>query len=130
MTTSIEKQGRTTPERVEQRHTVTPAVDIFENKDEFLLFADLPGVTKEGLTMHFERGQLFLQGDRRQPPELEGAAGADQKASHDFDYRRVFTLPHGIDSARIEAELNAGVLRVRLPKEDSLKPRRIEVKAG
>lgn len=125
-TTKHDKSLARTPEQTTSRRTIAPAVDIYENKDEFLLVADLPGVTRDALQMHFDRNELRFEGVRQPPQGAQSLAAEFQPA----DYRRSFAVPHGIDATRIEAELHDGVLRVRLPKSEALKPRRIDVKAG
>ena len=118
--TNIRKRENNMPEKLAQRATVLPAVDIFENKDELLILADLPGVTKEDLSISFDKGQLTLEG---RPREF----GLDEEA---FDYRRTFVVSQGIEADKISANLQNGVLRLTLPKPAALKPRQIEVKVG
>jgi HSP20 family molecular chaperone IbpA len=103
-----------------ERAVYAPPVDIYENKDEILILADVPGVAPEGLTINLDKNQLTI--DARRP---EAA-----KASEAVEYRRVFVVPHGIDANKITASLQAGVLRLTLPKPAALKPRQIEVRAG
>lgn len=118
--TNIRKRENDVPEKLAQRATVLPAVDIFENKDALLILADLPGVTKEDLKINFDKGQLTLEGRLREfGPEEEP-----------FDYRRTFVVPQGIDVDKISANLQNGVLCLTLPKPAALKPRQIEVRAG
>jgi HSP20 family protein len=105
-----------------ERATIAPPVDIFENKDEILILADLPGVTPEGLKVSLENDQLTINAQRQLGPE--GRKGEP------VEYRRVFVVPHGIDADKIGANLQAGVLRLTLPKPAALKPRQIEVRAG
>ena len=107
-------------EKMAERPTYAPPVDIFENKDEILILADVPGVTTEGLSIHLDRDQLTI--DARRPV---GTTGEEA-----FDYRRTFVVPHGIDADKIGAQLQNGVLRLVLPKPAALKPRQIEVRAG
>lgn len=129
MTTAI-RPSQNHPERVEQRApTIAPLVDVFENAHELLLWADVPGATPESVDVHIEKGQLTLSARRapREPAKKESALSLEHKT---YDYPRVFTVPSGIDATKIEAELKGGVLRVRLPKSEALKPRRIEVKPG
>jgi HSP20 family protein len=114
------KRDETTKETLSQRATVLPAVDVYENKDELLILADLPGVTKENLNVNFAKGQLTVEG------RLDTFAPEEEP----FDYRRSFAVPQGIDAERISAQLQNGVLRLALPKPAALKPRMIEVKAG
>jgi len=115
--TTIQKRGEERPEKLQQRPTVTPAVDVFENKEELLVFADVPGVEKDDVTVNLEKNQLSLRAKRT----VNGQA---------FDYARTFVVPQGIDAEQISAELKLGVLALRLPKSAALKPRQIAVKAG
>jgi HSP20 family molecular chaperone IbpA len=108
------------PEKLAQRATVAPPVDIFENKEELLILADLPGVAREDLSVHFEKGRLSIEGRLR-------SFGPDEEP---FDYRRSFVVPQGIDAEKIAANLQNGVLRLSLPKPAAAKPRQIEIKTG
>ena len=118
--TTIRKRENDVPEKMAQRAAVAPAVDIFENKDELLILADLPGVLKEDLSINFDKGHLTLEGRLRDfGPEEEP-----------FDFRRTFVVPQGIDAEKISANLQSGVLRVVLPKPAAIKPRQIAVNAG
>jgi HSP20 family molecular chaperone IbpA len=118
--TKLRKHDGDAPEKMAQRATVIPAVDIFENKDELLIFADLPGVSKDSLAISFDKRQLTLEGRLRE-------FGPDEEP---FDYRRTFVVPQGIDAEKISASLQNGVLRLSLPKPAALKPRQIAVSAG
>jgi HSP20 family molecular chaperone IbpA len=108
------------PEKMAERPTFAPPVDIFENKDEILILADVPGVVTEGLSIHLDRVELTIEARRPR-----SAAGDEA-----LDYRRTFVVPHGVDAEKIAASLQNGVLRLSLPKPAALKPRQIEVKAG
>jgi HSP20 family molecular chaperone IbpA len=112
-----DRSGERAPEKLQQRPSVTPAVDVFENKDELLVFADLPGVATDDLTISLEKNQLALRGKRT----LNGRA---------FDYARTFVVPNGIDAEKISAELKHGVLTLRLPKSAAHKPRTIAVRSA
>jgi HSP20 family molecular chaperone IbpA len=109
-------------ERVALRPSHTPPVDIFENAEDLLLVADFPGVRQEDVDIRFEKNQLYLRGHVSWP--------AASKAEIDFDWTRTFVLPAGVNANAINAELKHGVLRVRLPKHESLKQRQIAVRAG
>lgn len=113
MQTSKEILKRDTAEAVRQRPAVQPAVDVYENADEVLLVADLPGVDTDALRVHVEDDRLLIEARRG-----------------DWDYRRAFVMPDGIDREKISAQLSAGVLRLTLPKAAAIKPRRISVKAS
>ena len=92
-------------------------VDIYEGADELLLLADVPGVEPDGLSVSFEAPEL----------RIEGRRGGGDAASV---YSRTFRVSEQIDPAGISAELNAGVLKLRLAKAAHTKPRKIEVRAG
>ena len=112
-------------EKIEQRPAIAPSVDVFENENELLVVADLPGVSQDRMSIHFDKGRLTIEGKRTAPrwaPRLDEASSAD--------FRRTFLVPQGIDAEKIAAELSQGVLTVHLPKHSSIKPRRIEVKAN
>jgi HSP20 family molecular chaperone IbpA len=101
-----------------ERQAFSPPVDIFENKDEILILADLPGVTTDALSVNLDKDQLTIVASR--------TPAGDQP----FDYRRSFVVPGGIDAEKITANLQNGVLRLVLPKPAALKPRQIAVTAG
>jgi len=118
------KREETTPERIRENRVVTPAVDIYENNNEILLIADVPGVSTTGLNVHLENGELAIEASRSS--ELQGAVLV-QGYEH-LDFLRVFKVPNTIDAGKISAELKNGVLNIHLPKMETLRPRRIEVK--
>ena len=120
------RSERNVSERVQQRPVVAPLVDVYENRDELLLIADVPGAAKDSIQVHLANGKLTLEARRSQAPS--GALVATE--SRACDYQRVFSVPDGIDPTKIEARFTSGVLRVRLPKSELLRPRRIEIKAG
>jgi len=90
----------------------TPAVDAYENDDELLLLADLPGVKKDGVSLRFEDDRLLME-----------ARHAD--GHHVF--RRTFSLEERFDAEGIVAKLEEGVLSVHLPKSAHAKPREIPI---
>lgn len=101
--------------------TQQPNVDIYENEREFLLVADVPGATKDSLTVQFDRGELAFEAT---------AVVAKLPDAQTRRYSRAFAIPDTVDSTKIEAELDAGVLRLRLPKVESAKPRQIPVRGA
>jgi len=107
--------------------TVSPTVDVYENGEELLLIADVPGATPEGIDVRLDQGLLTIQAKR----EAETTTARNVAAGHRArDYFRVFSVPSEIDATKIDAQLSNGVLQIRLPKADSIKPRRIEVTQG
>jgi HSP20 family molecular chaperone IbpA len=126
MSDKLEKYEDKTPERVQQRAWVAPRVDIYENEDEVLLVADVPGVDKDGLTIDLDKDQLTLEGHVKEQAPGEALGREFQPV----DYRRSFIVPSGIDASKITAELKNGVLTLHLTKSEALKPRQIVVRAG
>ena len=113
-------------ETTNQLRTVIPEVDILENDNEILLYADLPGVTREDLSIHIDNGKLALNGVRRLV--TEGAASWEELGS--LEYRRVFSVPQTIDIEKVDAELRDGVLCLHLPKSAAAKPKTIEIRTA
>jgi HSP20 family protein len=113
-------------ERNRQFPTVAPLVDIVENDNEILLYADMPGVDKSNISINIDNGRLALSGVREVKPV--GAVTWEEFA--DVEFRRTFSVPQTIDVAKVNAELKEGVLLLHLPKAESAKPRQIEIKAG
>ena len=103
---------------------VTPFANIVETTDGYVLEAEMPGVTKDGLEITVENGQLFIVG-RRASVEQKGRELF--RESRGLDYRRVFELDSSIDASHISAKLDQGVLRLALPKAEAVKPRKITV---
>lgn len=104
---------------------VRPRVDVYENEEELLVLADLPGVKKDGVEVRFEAGELHVSAERPYVPA--GAPLAEEYRAAPF--ARAFAMPEGIDAEKIDATLDKGVLTVRLPKVAAKKPRKIEVRA-
>jgi len=122
-----ENGGSVAAEQLNRRPVVAPPVDIYENRDEILVLAEVPGARTDGVTVRLEKNELYLHARREDAVTENGGEG---KRLWGADYSRTFIVPRGIDAEKITAEMNAGVLRIHLPKSDSLKPRRIEVRAS
>ncbi len=105
-----------------------PAVDIKEEEDRFVIYADLPGVDPKNIEITMEQGVLTLKGERSEETkeEREGYKRVE-RVSGSF-YRR-FSLPDTADAERIEAEGKNGVLEITLPKQEKAQPRKINVKS-
>jgi HSP20 family protein len=106
---------------------IAPSCDIYENEEEILLIADLPGVTAESLAVHLDKGELTIDARREVSAQQTSTLAAEYAES---DYRRRFVVPSGIDGNKINAELKNGVLQLHLPKSEALKPRQIAVRSG
>jgi HSP20 family protein len=103
---------------------VTPVANILETTDGCLLEAEMPGVARDGLDVTVENGELVIVG-RRADKENPGAAL--YRESRPLDYRRVFDLDPSIDTSKITAKMEQGILKLTLPKAEEVKPRRIQV---
>ena len=103
---------------------LTPLANVLETKDGYVLEAEMPGVSRDGLEISVENGELTIHG-KRTPVEVKG--GQIYRESRAWDYRRTFELDPSIDSAKITAKIEQGVLRLHLPKAESVKPRKIAV---
>lgn len=105
-----------------------PAVDIVEDETGFTLTADLPGVSKDRLGVKVNGDNLLIEGEVSTPvPQGMELLYAEMRTPY---YRRSFTLSRELDASKIEAKLNDGVLKLRIPKAEQAKPRRIDVKVG
>lgn len=102
-----------------------PRVDILETEQEILLMADLPGVRPSDVDVRFENGELTIHGRRTPSHAGKRRVAAEYEPAH---YHRAFRLTEDVAADKIEAELKNGVLKVRLPKAEAAKPRRIAVK--
>jgi HSP20 family molecular chaperone IbpA len=122
------KRQETTPSQREETRTLgrvlTPAVDIFESEDKITLVADMPGVANDGLDINLEKGILTLNGavsfESRDKSLLREFSGAN--------YYRQFKISEHIDAEKTTAGLNNGVLTLAIPKADSAKPKKIEIR--
>lgn len=124
-TQEITKQDKKSVEKTREMYEAVPAVDIYENEDEILLHADMPGVVKEDISVDIDNGTLSISGIRK----LETKGVATYEEFTDVEYVRSFSVPQSIDVEKVEAELKDGVLRLHLPKSEAAKPRQIKINA-
>ncbi|MBN2351043.1 MAG: Hsp20/alpha crystallin family protein [Spirochaetales bacterium] len=114
-------------DRKPMRKTTAAPCDIFEEGGKIMLRLDMPGVTKESLSIHVENDELQISGKRDAV-----AAGAGRylvREIPDRDFYQAYTLDATIDRDKIEAELVNGQLIIALSLKESEKPRKIEVVA-
>jgi len=108
-----------------QDAALLPPVDVVEDATGITLYADLPGVPRDKLDLRVEGDQLNIEAELALPvPQGMTASHAEVGRSH---YRRAFTLSKELDPEKVSAELNQGVLRVRIPKAEHAQPRKISV---
>jgi len=113
-------------EKTRDLRTAIPAVDIYENENEIMLLADMPGVIKEDVSVNMDNGTLSLSGIRK----IETSGSSIWEEFSDVEYVRSFSVPQTIEMERVEAELKDGVLKLHLPKSEAAKPRQIEINAA
>ena len=101
-----------------------PQVNIVETKEAYQLEAEMPGVSKAGLEVQLEGTELTIVGRR-----TKDAAGAEliYRESYDRDFKRTFELDPTIDTQKIYARMDNGVLHLTLPKAEKVKPRKITI---
>ncbi len=109
--------------------TWIPQVDIREESDRFLLFADVPGVEPKDIHITAEKGVLTIRGEKRAHPGQQ-QNGWQRLERRSGSFLRRFTLPEGANVDAITARHVHGVLEVAIPKQPQLQPRRIEVEAA
>ena len=107
----------------------TPAMDLLETEEAFVLRADLPGLSEENVNIELEDNVLTVSGERKAEHEDRGEGFfRPERASGSFS--RSLTLPKGIAPEAVTAAFDRGVLEVRIPKPDQRKPRKITIGAG
>lgn len=106
-----------------------PAMNMWEEDEQFLIEAELPGLELEGLEIHVDSDNLLTIKGERKTPELE--AGTWHRQERGFGkFSRSLQLPRDVDPDQVIAELKHGVLTITLPKKAEVKTRRIEVKTS
>lgn len=106
-----------------------PAMDLVESGDEYVLTADLPGLSQEDINIEFEDNVLTVSGERKSENSerkegyfrLERASGA---------FSRSLTLPEGVDADAVKATFDKGVLEIRIPKPEQRKPKKVAIQVG
>jgi HSP20 family protein len=119
--------GRTFDDEGIARGAWSPSVDIYENKDQIVLEAELPGMNREDFDLTVESNVITLRGERRfEKKEDTDNYHRVERAYGSFT--RSFTLPNTVSGEGASADYRNGVLRVTLPKREETKARRIEIK--
>jgi len=104
-----------------------PLTDIFEDKDNYIIKADLPGMKKDDVKISFTDGQLSISGERVQEQESKDTKCHRVERTYG-KYYRSFNLPKEIKEDKIKAEIKDGQLTISIPKADEVKPKEIEIK--
>lgn len=122
MNTLVRENRNANQQRSEQ--FVTPVSSVIEDGDAYILSVEMPGVNKEGLEISIENNELTITG-RRSLPEIDGTLVHRESRTENF--RRAFELDPSIDTAKISARIDQGILTLTLPKAEKVKPRKITV---
>ena len=111
-------------ERSQHEQFVAPASSLLEDGDGYTLQVEMPGVNKEGLEISVENNELTIFG-RRSLPSVDGTLIHRESRTNNF--RRSFELDASIDTEKISAKIEHGVVTLTLPKAEQVKPRKIQV---
>ncbi len=107
----------------------SPSVDISEDDKDYLVKAELPEVKKEDVKVSVENGVLTITGERKfEKEERNKKYHRIERAYGNFT--RSFALPEAVKAEKVSAEFKDGILHVRLPKDESAKPKSIEIKVA
>jgi HSP20 family protein len=116
----------TRPSSGETTRRWIPAIDLVEDGDRYVLHADLPGVAEQDVSVEVDAGVLKISGERRSArTEQQGGYRRIERSFGSFS--RSLTLPDGIDPDAVEASFDKGVLEVRIPKPERIKPRKVTI---
>jgi len=106
-----------------------PPVDILERQDHLVIRAEVPGVHKEDMDVRIENGVLTLHGERKEEKDVkEENAHLMERVCGSFT--RSFSLPTTVDATKVTATYKDGVLEVTVPKVETAKPKKVEIKAA
>jgi HSP20 family protein len=103
-----------------------PPVDVLENKDSYVLRAELPGMKKEDFNLEVKDGMLTLSGERKSEKTTDGVKYRTVERV-EGKFSRSFSLPETVKHDGIQATYKDGILEIHVPKAEEAKPRRIEV---
>ena len=107
--------------------TMFPAVNIWASDQDVIVTAEVPGVDPAGLDITVADNVLRLSGSRK-PEELEPGEVSHRRERASGEFTRSFRLPFAVDSGKVEASCDRGILTVRLPRAEADKPRKIAIK--
>jgi len=120
------KQNLSWDEALERESWIAPLVDIYETKDDYFLNAQMPGVKKENIKIKLEDGNLVIMGRIDYDASLNHKYALKETEIGNF-YRR-FKISDSVDESKVDAKLENGILNVKLPKQERVKPKTIEIK--
>jgi HSP20 family protein len=106
-----------------------PAMDVVETDEDFVLRADLPGLSESDVNVELEDNVLTISGERKAERE-ERKEGYYRVERASGTFSRSLTLPDGVDPDAVRASFDKGVLEVRVPKPEERKPRKVAISVG
>ena len=106
-----------------------PPADVIATEDGVLVYMDVPGVNGDQLEIELENDMLTIRGERPFPYEPDGGRGSRRIERAFGRFERTLRVPRGLDPGAVTASLKDGVLTLRVPKPESLKPHKIQVQA-
>lgn len=104
----------------------SPAMDVVENDDGYLVSIDLPGVDRKEIEISVADNVLTVKGEKKDAREHKDGK-VYRKETWQGSFQRTLSLPHGVDPEKIDATMRDGVLAISLPKREEAKPRQIAV---
>ncbi|HEX5065825.1 MAG TPA: Hsp20/alpha crystallin family protein [Myxococcota bacterium] len=104
-----------------------PAMDVSENDSHYTITVEIPGVRKDDVHVELRDDMLVIQGEKKSEREEKKERGRYIERSYG-SFNRAFTLPGDADGERLEASFKEGVLTVRIPRREALKPKQIAIK--
>ena len=110
------------------QYTWTPPVDIYETNDALVFTADLPGVSKDDVSIEVHQNTLTLRGERKHAAEVKDDRYHRVERAYG-PFQRSFVLPTMVNQEKVEATYRDGILELRLPKLETAKPRRIAIQS-
>ena len=123
MTVNNDNQEALEQQAFEER-AIAPAVDIYERGNELVVLADMPGLTKDAISVSTEKGVLTIKGDKKESVDRDYT----WREWEPNTYFRQFRLGEKINQSKITAEYKQGVLELVLPMAEEQKPRQVDVK--
>lgn len=106
--------------------SVSPALDVVEDENNYTVYMDLPGVEEKNVDVSIASNVLTIKGTK-ELPKLDEDTKVYRQEEWEGNFQRTLSLPHGVDTQKVSAELKNGVLTVVLPKLEEVKPKQIKV---
>lgn len=124
MTTDVKKLARNNYNT--EKPVIVPPVDIYETENEYVIKAEMPGVAKDHIDVTLNNRELEITG------RINGAMSDEKNLKYSefrlYDFHRKFKVGEDIDSSKLAAKLDNGILTLNLPKSERVKPKKIDIK--